>query len=1067
MKSIAVTKPDMGVLSREQLPLSPFGALAQAFAEELLARAEWEEGVWPFVPLELLEEKELPLPSVPSPGVTLQVDLRLVLEALRRENTGTESQRAAERLVERVIRIREQRTAASSHGISAQKGVLPHLTGTTTSGSTFLQRVIQGKSIHIAAPTDKRQGLPGELARQTVPNFQQSQFLRKTGKSFLQETNAAGAVAHTPKREVFPTEDDIPLVKGLAAYSDMHLLGEQDNPARSWRPASLSEKQLALELIRRTELVQQTELGTRERKDRGLQQFLTPTSDMRLTASAFKTEKTGENNLWQAEKSSSRAASVLMPAWGEAAATGEKILPAATLPVELTRASPEGGQYPTELAHLQKLEEETQTAIPPLRRGQMADGAVPANREYSGTFTQNKAAFEADQLEARRAFREKAPLSAGQPVFPLENKIVSPIGAALAENHLPLSREYLPLPGEKTFPWEMQLSLHENKTDQSAAQLRSENEAPGVGLQMAESEKDKAVRRTSPVPGNKETTAIERQRLSAAFLRDKTIRSTIANDLLPITLAHSARYGEQSSLLPDLGRSPVSVQKLLTNRKPFGTFGENRDTSESAEQGEASAFPTKAPFSAEQLAFSGENRLISSAQIAPFQKQHPLSGGNGLLSVRNETIPLEMAVQAERKAESMQGNELRQLSKLAQDVRIAESAFRAKETDQNILRQTGDFLTKTSEAQRLLPEKTAAVGKERLPVFPMPDGMLRSIGGKQQPPLALAHLEETKESGSTVKPDALRVLLTGRADQEAEMHMLHADMYHRSWSPAAVAADIRQSGFSAGPPGKYGQRQNRVLSASIRDFSGLNEQTEQRPRFLLKPSGISSAEIQKETFPGVAHIPAGSESPNITLPLSEIPAERRYQGRVEGAAWNPASIELALAEQAGGAHVSFSAAGTSMPGPDGRSEGTNIPTPNQVAPVALTYGPAQSTTGPVTPHQPEETPRTEMEESDFVRSLPEWARSFLKKGGAAQQTMGVVRDIAVSQPQETADQIQWTAPNYHPPAAPMAYREKPREEQPRESRPARISETELQRTADRVYRILEERIRRERRRLGL
>ena len=437
------------------------------------------------------------------------------------------------------------------------------------------------------------------------------------------------------------------------------------------------------------------------------------------------------------------------------------------------------------------------------------------------------------------------------------------------------------------------------------------------------------------------------------------------------------------------------------------------------------------------------------------------------MSVRNETIPLEMAVQAERKAESMQGNELRQLSKLAQDVRIAESAFRAKETDQNILRQTGDFLTKTSEVQRLLPEKIAAVGKERLPVFPLPDGMLRSIGGEQQPPLALTHLEETKENRSTVKPDALRVLLTGRADQEAEMHMLHADMYHRPWSPAAVAADIRQSGFSAGPPGKYGQRQNRKLTASIRDFSGLNEQTEQQPRFLLKPSGISSAQIQKETFPGAAHIPAGSESPNITLPLSEIPAERRYQGRVEGAAWNPASIELALAEQTGGAHVSFSAAGTSMPGPDGRSEGTNILTLNQVAPVALTYGPVQSTTGSATPHQPEETSRTEMEESDFVRSLPEWARSFLKKGGAAQQTMGVVRDIAVSQPQETADQIQWTAPNYHPPAAPMAYREKPREEQPRESRPARISETELQRTADRVYRILEERIRRERRRLGL
>ena len=40
MKSIAVTKPDMGVLSRERLPLSPFGALAQSFAEELMARGE-------------------------------------------------------------------------------------------------------------------------------------------------------------------------------------------------------------------------------------------------------------------------------------------------------------------------------------------------------------------------------------------------------------------------------------------------------------------------------------------------------------------------------------------------------------------------------------------------------------------------------------------------------------------------------------------------------------------------------------------------------------------------------------------------------------------------------------------------------------------------------------------------------------------------------------------------------------------------------------------------------------------------------------------------------------------
>ena len=40
MDSIAVTRPHMAVLSQGRLPLSPFGALAQAFAEEVLARAE-------------------------------------------------------------------------------------------------------------------------------------------------------------------------------------------------------------------------------------------------------------------------------------------------------------------------------------------------------------------------------------------------------------------------------------------------------------------------------------------------------------------------------------------------------------------------------------------------------------------------------------------------------------------------------------------------------------------------------------------------------------------------------------------------------------------------------------------------------------------------------------------------------------------------------------------------------------------------------------------------------------------------------------------------------------------
>ena len=93
MESIAVTKPDMGVLPRHRLALSPFGTLAQTFAEELLARAERAEGRWPYVPLELLEEA--PPDAEPAPAPVYQVDLRLVLEALRRAGATFEDRETA------------------------------------------------------------------------------------------------------------------------------------------------------------------------------------------------------------------------------------------------------------------------------------------------------------------------------------------------------------------------------------------------------------------------------------------------------------------------------------------------------------------------------------------------------------------------------------------------------------------------------------------------------------------------------------------------------------------------------------------------------------------------------------------------------------------------------------------------------------------------------------------------------------------------------------------------------------------------------------------------------------
>ena len=69
--------------------------------------------------------------------------------------------------------------------------------------------------------------------------------------------------------------------------------------------------------------------------------------------------------------------------------------------------------------------------------------------------------------------------------------------------------------------------------------------------------------------------------------------------------------------------------------------------------------------------------------------------------------------------------------------------------------------------------------------------------------------------------------------------------------------------------------------------------------------------------------------------------------------------------------------------------------------------------------------------------------------------------------------MDWSAPNRSQFAeqasrrpAEVVFKEKKQEDE-RQSRPVQMSESELRRTADKIYQIIEDRIRRERRLLGL
>lgn len=117
------------------------------------------------------------------------------------------------------------------------------------------------------------------------------------------------------------------------------------------------------------------------------------------------------------------------------------------------------------------------------------------------------------------------------------------------------------------------------------------------------------------------------------------------------------------------------------------------------------------------------------------------------------------------------------------------------------------------------------------------------------------------------------------------------------------------------------------------------------------------------------------------------------------------------------------------------------------------------------------------EEAGFVRGLPDWAQRFLREGAPQSVTetarqMGAAREIrsvqGIAAPAafEQRETFEWTAPDYRSPAR-IEYRETPQQEERPDIQNLRISDAELRRTADRVYQIIEDRIRRERRRIGL
>lgn len=118
------------------------------------------------------------------------------------------------------------------------------------------------------------------------------------------------------------------------------------------------------------------------------------------------------------------------------------------------------------------------------------------------------------------------------------------------------------------------------------------------------------------------------------------------------------------------------------------------------------------------------------------------------------------------------------------------------------------------------------------------------------------------------------------------------------------------------------------------------------------------------------------------------------------------------------------------------------------------------------PLQPAEQ-KTDQKASSQASALPDWAQRFLQQPAGADR-QNTQRFSAVQQQPAAVPpgQIEWTAPCAVPKAAPIVFRENKQPEAQHPAAPARLSDSELRRAADKVYRMIEDRLRRELRRSG-
>ena len=1268
MESIAVTKPGMGVLSQERLLLSPFGALAQAFSQEILDRARKEEGRWSYVPLDLLEEGEesQTAPAVPP---VIQVDLHLVLEALRREKGESEQRRATERIVERILQIREvrDRPAAQSPArprleerpSTSPMGVLRQNISQTLVQENRFGPFLLAEAAAKGGEASKIPPAPGALGRRAEALAQVLQNLREGVGPAAAETGRLNGVEGEARTRL-PRAASVSRIMPQEELTHREEAGE-DGAAPSMaqtpaleRTARQAAEQLQERVRRRVE--QTLERETRRISDRAMErrtgrfadrtpERTRPEPDVQAGSGKQAAPSTpevrqqgrtsGDVRRPQAEKMSGRTAPVqghgqpVEPEllWaekteetGEAGARHSAAAPGPSGRRQGQSPSGWGKQEPPAQPERQRGEFSAAAANPAQgpetpRSGQSRlpaeaaastkeTGAPVAQPQTGGTGAaglspENTAGVTAPisttardprvggpgleaALNLRRDSRpDRTGAEAGteQPVPGAELTYwKEPAGEAdrLPQEHpqsagmdLPHGTETREAAGDRTSKQSGPAARREvpeggalgpaqragTETGPQQETVRGKTAGPGAAPDLSAGQTDGFRRPAEQRSMRREVASVPREggadRISGAgapasgsapgLTSAQDIRVLAEGLTAPGPLATAANLGGGETSGRELDVPPPGTELTFREEGPqSGTDGgmlpPARETAgtlpirgETPRQGAGSApkgaarTPREPGASLEQSACHPESGArartegpgaaweirtaplgrTAPGQGRPAQEEGPAQSWSPLPGVELTHRPGEPGGgETSGRPDGRTQASRRPRDGAAPQTGAARGAAAPRGTEKTGPAEGQRGAPGRSPAERARPDRAEGQRSKAAP------GIRESLQGRKDS--TAEAVRQRAESAGEQSTGRTAPLQTGGGPAGAETERGGAPRTHRTGPGDLLrtAREIRTLGPAAGMPGEPGRsgsgeawtaEAGGALSLAFLNLEGAEDGTAaasqgEEPEQPRRPAGArTGAPLGIET--AARDIRVGGPMEQSPSPAELTPGETAGGPALAGGPLDLYQIPAAQGPEAqAGTHMVSGRPAREAGGRSGPAIQTDTGVPESgrekrplavrltqhtgarsaarpaavPEPLELAYGPVPAGAAPPDPAQTAGESGSPAE-SAYVKSLPDWARRFLREGAAQSgQSMGTARNIASLPPQAEGDTVQWTAPNYRPPAAPMTYREKPgREERQAGQQAPRISEAELQRTADRVYRMIEDRIRRERRRLGL